>query len=183
MMIILSDDTYQDFGHRLYTKLTTYHPNTQYVSVSNLKISTCLNCHYCHTKEYGKCNIKDDMQPLLYQLADCSHLILVGPISFGSYSSQLKKILDRLVVLGDPHYHISNGELVKGSKSGQLSIYGIGIKSQCSADETELFIHLVNENIKIMNTKGQGFVLEDSPSEQNLNQVVEVILNETNFNS
>lgn len=177
MFLILSDDAHQSVGKRLYKTLHTKTNDVQYISVSNLNISTCYNCNYCHTKEYGKCCIKDDMQQLLYEVAKATHTILVCPLSFGSYSSKIKKAFDRLVVLGDTHYYEVNGELVKGTNTAQGGIWAIGVKDHCNLEEEKLFTHLVEENRKIMNVKGKGIVVEENPDQDKLNQFAEVILN------
>lgn len=174
MIVILSDDAKQNVGKRLYDTLHLKTNNVQYMSISNLNISTCLNCNYCHTKEYGKCCINDDMQQLLYIVAKATHIVLVGPLSFGSYSSKIKKAFDRLVVLGDIHYYVVNGELVKGTNTHQGGLWAIGVKEHCNLEEERLFTHLVAENSKIMNVKGKGIVLNEY---SDLNQFAEVILN------
>lgn len=176
MILILSDDAKQDVGKKLYAHLKETNTQVTYISVSNLNISTCYNCDACHTKEYGKCAIKDDMQDLLYQAAKSTQLILVSPLTWGSYSSKMKKIFDRLAVLGDTHYYVVNGELVKGTVTSQNGLWAIGVKDNCSSEEATLFINLAEENRKILNLTGKGFVLSENPSKDELNNLTEVIL-------
>lgn len=176
MILILSDDEKQEVGQKLYAYLKETNNQVNYISVSHLKISTCYNCDACHTKEYGKCAIKDDMQDLLYEAAKCTQLILVSPLSWGSYSSKIKKIFDRLAVLGDTHYYVVNGELAKGTVTSQSGLWAIGVKNNCSLEESDLFTNLVEENRKILNITGRGFVLSENPSQEELNNLKEVIL-------
>lgn len=177
MILILSDDAKQNVGKQLYETLHMKTNDVQYISVSNLNISTCLNCNYCHTKEYGKCCIKDDMQQILYATAQATHTILVCPLIFGSYSSKIKKVFDRLVVLGDIHYYVVNGELVKGTTTVQNGLWAVGVKNNCSIEEERLFTNLASENKKVMNVKGKGIVVEENPNQEQLSQFAEVICN------
>lgn len=176
MITILSDDFNQDVGKKFYEYIKSQTKDVNYISVSHLNISTCLNCDYCRTKEFSKCVIKDDMQDLLYKIAQSEHTVLVSPISFGSYSSKIKKILDRLVVLGDVHYYIVNKEMVKGTATKQDGFWCIGVKKNCPQEEKELFLHLVNENVKIMNVSGKGLVIDDLSNLNELKQLAEVVL-------
>lgn len=176
MIVILSDDDKQDIGKQLYEHIKRKTEQVHYISVSNLKINTCYNCGYCLTKEYRKCVLKDDVQKLLYEVGKSTHLVLVSPLTWGSYSSKIKKIFDRLAVLGDIHYHVVNGELVKGVINVQKSIWGIGIKDQCSLEEKALFNQLVEENRKIMNISGKGIVIGTNPPENELEKLAEVIV-------
>lgn len=177
MITILSDDANQDIGKTFYKYLKSQINDVNYISVSHLNINTCLNCGYCTTKEYRKCVLKDDMQDLLYTMAQSEKLILVSPIIFGSYSSKIKKILDRLAILGDVHYHIVNKEMVKGTVIKQNGLYTIGIKENCSPEEKELFLHLVDENVKIINVKGKGVVIDHLENLTPLKQFAEVVIN------
>lgn len=177
MIVILSDDLTQDTGEKFYEMIKSKTQEVQYISVSNLNISTCYNCSYCRTKEYGKCVIQDDMQDLLYTVAQSTQLILVCPITFGSYSSKMKKIFDRLVVLGDIRYYVVNKELVKGTVTNQDFLWSIGVKEGCSLEEKALFTNLAYENRKVMNVSGECLVVDDTSRTADLEKFAEVIVN------
>lgn len=115
------------------------------------------------------------MQSLLYEIARCTHLILVSPLSFGSYSSKIKKLFDRMAVIADIHYYVVNKELVKGMVTPQKGLWSIGVKDSCPTEEKNLFTHLVTENTQIMNLVGKGFVVEENPNTNTFNHIMEVI--------
>lgn len=64
-------------------------------NLSDLEISFCRSCDYCHTKGAGKCSINDDMKKILQELLDCHALVMATPIYFDEMSGQLKTMIDR----------------------------------------------------------------------------------------
>jgi Multimeric flavodoxin WrbA len=172
MIVILSDDKKQSLGNLLFEKLKDCGEKVEYISVSDLDIKTCYGCGSCGTKTYRKCVLEDDMEAVLRKLIQADKMLLVSPLTWGSYSSSIKKILDRSCVLGDIHYYVVSGEIVKGMRSSIKKLYAVGIKDNYSEEEKNVFHKLVHENIKIMNIQGKAFVLNQK---DNVDSVVEEI--------
>ena len=64
------------------------------VNVARYKIGGCVDCQYCFAHE-GKCVQRDDMDEI-YPLLDAADvLVFATPIYFYSFSSQLKRVIDR----------------------------------------------------------------------------------------
>ncbi|MDO5574261.1 MAG: NAD(P)H-dependent oxidoreductase [bacterium] len=175
MIAIIVDETCEELGRELETKLKEKGKETAYISTAGLDIRTCYSCGYCSTKEYGKCCQKDDMEPILRVLVKSETMIAVTPVTFGSYSSAVKAVIDRTCVIGDTHYHAVRGEMVKGMRSDIRYQYVVGVKEECSEKEQKYFHNLVAENIRIMNIQGQSFILEP---EKSVNELLEVICHE-----
>lgn len=168
MIAVISDDTTagreQDAGARLCKSLQAAGRETDYISASSLNVSPCYSCGHCLDKNYGVCILKDDMSEILGRIARAETVVFVTPLTWGSYSSAIKKVFDRMAVLGDVHYYVKKGELVKGMRTRLNSLYGVGIKEACSEKEKNIFKHLVSENTAIMDIKGGSIVLESCDS-------------------
>ena len=177
MIAVISDDTTagreQDAGARLCEGLRAAGMETDYISVSGLNVSPCYSCGNCLDKNYGVCILKDDMSNIFGSLAKAETVVFVTPLTWGSYSSAIKKIFDRMAVLGDVHYYVKKGELVKGVRTNLKNLYGLGIKEGCSEKEKNNFQHLVSENTGIMDIGGGSMVLGSGDS---IDQTVKEIL-------
>jgi multimeric flavodoxin WrbA len=66
----------------------------EYVSLAGKAISPCNDCTPCI--EAGHCVIEDDMQPLYEVLLRADAIILGSPVYFGSPSSLLKALMERV---------------------------------------------------------------------------------------
>lgn len=160
MIAILADETCEEIGRKAEHWLREKGKETAFISTAGLQIGTCYSCGYCSTKEYGKCFQKDDMETILRILVKSETMIVVSPVIFGSYSSGIKMVLDRICVICDSHYYVVKGEMVKGMRSDLEHFEVIGVKKDCREREWEYFQSLVLENIKIMNRKGHAFLLK-----------------------
>lgn len=172
MITILSDDNKQSVGKRMHERMKTKGISTEYISVSGLNIKPCYSCGYCSTKSYGACVLDDDMDPILRKVVRSDTLILITPVTWGSYSSDIKKVLDRLAILGDSHYHVNNKELVKGMRCNIKEMFAIGVKDNCSKEEMDAFTTLLDENVTIMDIGGRAYVVnEDSKMDAVLEEI------------
>jgi len=173
MLTILSDDTNQRVGQQLYQGLCDKSVEAEYISIADANIEPCYSCGGCTDKTYGKCIVRDDADRILSRLIRSDIMVLVTPVTWGSYSFKTKRILDKCAVIGDRHYHVKNGEMVKGRLGNNHHFYVIGVKDQCSAEEKEVFKNLVAENIKIMDINGNSYVVEPGTSDDIILKIVE----------
>ena len=63
----------------------------------DIAIAPCTGCLKCWTKTPGECVIDDEQRKIYVDMARSNILILVTPVTFGGYSSELKKGMDRLI--------------------------------------------------------------------------------------
>lgn len=161
MITILSDDKKQSLGQRVFELMKSKGVDVEYISTVGLNVKPCYSCGGCSTKTYGKCVINDDMDVLLRKLIRTEILVLVSPVTWGSYSSDIKKVFDRCSIIGDSHYYAKKGELVKGMRCNMKQLYAVGVKANCSKEEKEVFSKLHYENVNIMNISGKAFIVEE----------------------
>ncbi len=100
--------------------------NFDYFKISNYNILPCLSCGSCCDKTPGQCLIDDDHKVIIEKIALSDKLIFLSPIRYGGYSSNLKKILDRLMLLGTPFYTVKNGNLLHKMRYDLKDLISIG---------------------------------------------------------
>ena len=75
--------------------------NYHYFKIKDFDILPCSSCGSCNEASPGKCVLKDDHEIIIEKVALCDSLIFLTPIKYGGYSSTLKKILDKFMIIGD----------------------------------------------------------------------------------
>lgn len=178
MITIISDDSRGDWGSFLEDAFLSTGRQLVRLSANTLDIKPCTGCSSCSGKTYGRCVMKDDMHLLVQKIAGCQALVLLSPVVFGGVSHHIKKVMDRIAVLGDPRYRMKDGELVKGMRVPGLRYYMIGIGDKMSETEQKAFLSLHAENRKIMDVKGQAFILDSSMDKSALEQIAKEISHE-----
>lgn len=113
------------------------------VDIRDMTIQPCYGCGGCTYT--GRCVLHDDMEKLLYKIAKCEHLVLLTEPIFGSYSIMCKRILDRMSVLGDTRYTVTNKELRKLGFRTNMKDMEIIIMNDVSHDEVMNLKQLLNE--------------------------------------
>lgn len=113
------------------------------VDIRNLVVKPCYGCEKCTYT--GRCILDDDMQALLYKIAESQRLIfLINPF-LGSYSIQCKRILDRMAVLGNRLYAVEKGELCKRGFRTKMKEMQFIVVNDITDEEYQIFQKLVKE--------------------------------------
>jgi len=60
------------------------------------KIGNCAGDFFCWIRYPGLCNIDDDNRRIARDTANCDLLVCLTPVTFGGYSSYLKRAVDHL---------------------------------------------------------------------------------------
>lgn len=159
----------------MYQGLCAKVVEAEYISIADVNVEPCYACGGCTDKTYGKCIVRDDGDRILSRLIRSDIMVLVTPVIWGSYSFKTKRVFDKCPVIGDRHYHVKNGELLKGMLGHNHYFYAIGVKDNCSEEEKDVFKNLVAENIKIMDINGNSYVVDNDDSEDIILKIVEEI--------
>lgn len=176
MITIISDDQGQDIGRRLHEAARAAGVPCAYFRADTMNVKPCMGCGSCGGKTFGRCVQRDDMEALLQSMVGGGGYVIVSPIRFGSFSAAAKQVQDRTCVLGDPHYRVRQGELVKGSRGDSRPFFAVGVAGPgCDAQEQEAFRRLHAENLRIMDSAGRTFVLEENCPQAQVDAVVEAM--------
>jgi multimeric flavodoxin WrbA len=77
-----------------------------------LAIAPCAGCFGCWTRTPGECVVEDGARDVLRSYVGSDIVVYVTPVTFGGYSSQLKKLLDRIILsVLDPRFTVVGGEV------------------------------------------------------------------------
>lgn len=66
------------------------------VSVADYKVSPCIGCNSCFTREGNRCFQNDDMTKIYDKLKTADILVIASPVYFYGISAQLKAVIDRI---------------------------------------------------------------------------------------
>ncbi|MCH4890001.1 flavodoxin family protein [Acidaminobacter sp. JC074] len=89
--------------------ITDTHLDTDYpVFLADNNYKTCTGCLSCWLRTPGKCILGGDINSAIIA---SDHLIIVTHANFGSYSSPVKRVIDRTIPLVLPTFKTINGDL------------------------------------------------------------------------
>lgn len=131
----------------------------------SLEMAYCVGCFECWTRTPGLCRTTGDAGHELARAIIGSDLaVFVSPITFGGYSSELKKVLDRSICLISPFFRRIDGEVHHRRRYGAYPrILAVGVQEDRSPDEEWIFRRLVERNaLNIGNTTHGTCVLQAS---------------------
>jgi hypothetical protein len=91
------------------------------------RVIPCTGCGSCGLRTPGTCVVKDDMQDIFRRMVASDALVLDTPVRFGSYASELKKVVDRFQPLMVPIYVMRDGEMHFQGRYELPALVGIGL--------------------------------------------------------
>jgi multimeric flavodoxin WrbA len=94
----------------LIAKLQAQGWNVEHVLVREKKIGNCAGDFFCWIRNPGMCNVDDDNREIAEAIVNSDLLIYLTPVTFGGYSSALKKAVDHQVQNISPFFSMLNGE-------------------------------------------------------------------------
>ena len=118
------------------------------VKPRELAIAPCAGCFGCWTRTPGECVIKDDARDVVGSYVRSDLVVYVTPVTFGGYSSQLKKLLDRILLsVLDPRFTVVDGEVHHRLRYRRYpKTVGFGTLPSPDPEAERLFARLVARN-------------------------------------
>ena len=117
------------------------------LTLREIDIAPCLGCFGCWIKTPGVCVIDDAGRDIARRMVQSDLVVYLTPITFGGYSSELKKALDRSISNISPFFRLVKGEVHHAKRYARYPrLAGIGLCSNGRADleEEELFETLIH---------------------------------------
>lgn len=145
-VILDAFESEKSIGNTLKRLLEEKGQEFSHFKLKDMNILPCRSCGSCGVKTPGKCVLDDDMHGIMRAIAPSSLIIMLTSIRFGGYSSQLKKVLDRTMVMGLPLYIVKDGHLLHPMRYGKKSLLGIGLAEENLQGQEENFRTLVARN-------------------------------------
>jgi hypothetical protein len=112
------------------------------------KIGHCVGCFGCWVKTPGSCRFNDAGRAIARQFKQSDLSVLFTPVTFGGYSAELKKALDRaLIGLVCPFFMKINGELHHKPRYNRYPrLMGVGVLPHADKEKEKIFKTLVKRN-------------------------------------
>ena len=116
-------------------------------ALAGMDIQPCRGCFSCWLKTPGRCVITDDQEAVLAAAAACDRFIWLTPVTFGGYSPELKKALDRIIPVLMPFFTRVRGETHHPLRYPQKRrLLAIGTLRDADAESEGVFRRLVGRN-------------------------------------
>ena len=140
----------------------------------NEKIASCLGCFGCWLKTPGECVIHDAGSNLPKKVIQSDLVFLLTPVTFGMYSSELKKALDRFpcpVLL--PFFKKINGEIHHAPRYDKYpTLIAIGVLPNSDEESENTFTTLVARNGINLHTKAISTIVYSNDTADIIKQKV-----------
>jgi hypothetical protein len=121
------------------------------------KSAYCLGCFECWTKTPGLCRIDDVGRDIAQSVIQSDLAIYLTPITFGGYSSELKKAVDRIICLISPFFRRIDGEVHHRARYDRYpELLGVGVLPAPHPAQEQLFHTLVGRNAINMHAPAHG---------------------------
>lgn len=137
----------QTVGGLLRQEMDGEHLTYEYAELRTKQIAPCTGCFGCWVRSPGTCVIKDDVQDLMRSWMDSTIVVLLTRITFGGYSSMLKRALDRQIGLVLPYFISKGGSVNHAARYDRYpSLLVIGVCDELRQKENETFKQLVHQD-------------------------------------
>lgn len=113
----------------------------------SVPVAYCTGCFECWTKTPGVCKTKDAGRDIARSMIGSDLTVFITPVTFGGYSSELKKAIDRVICLVSPFFARIRGEVHHEARYDRYpSLLGLGVLPEPDEEEEWIFHSLVARN-------------------------------------
>ncbi|MEW5815194.1 MAG: flavodoxin family protein [Spirochaetota bacterium] len=115
--------------------------------LASMEIKPCNGCFHCWVKTPGLCIIHDAQAEILKSMVKSDLIVLLTPITFGGYSSNLKKVLDRFIPILLPFFKTVNNEIHHFQRYKQRRrLVAVGTLPEADEEAEGIFRYLLKRN-------------------------------------
>jgi len=102
----------------------------------DLDIAPCVGCFGCWIRTPGECVIPDAGRDVAKTVIRSDLTVFLTSVTFGGYSSELKKAVDRLIPLVSPYFRRVGGEVHHRPRYRcHPRLLGVGLLDRCGFPE------------------------------------------------
>ncbi len=124
------------------------------VILRDQRIGNCAGDFYCWIRNPGVCNVADDNRAIAAQVAQSDLVVLLTPVTFGGYSSALKRMVDHLIQNISPFFTAIEGETHHEKRYASYpALLVVGWMDAPDATSEAIFRHLVHRNALNMHAR------------------------------
>lgn len=119
----------------------------QTIPLRELKLAHCIGCFTCWLKTPGLCVENDAGREIAKAVIQSATTVLFTPVTFGGYSPDLKKMVDRFIPLISPFFAIDHDEIHHPPRYAQRPRFVIvGVQRRANIHEAQIFKTLAGRN-------------------------------------
>jgi len=135
------------------------------MALRGLDIRHCVGCFGCWVQTPGECVVDDPARGIARAFISSDLVVLLTPVTFGGYSSQLKKALDRIICLVSPLFTRIEGEVHHRPRYRRYPrLLAVGLQPSPDQVSAAIFSDLLDRNAINMHAPAHATVVLD-PSE------------------
>jgi multimeric flavodoxin WrbA len=182
--IVLNGARTQDItGQHVYAALTTELESrgwqVEHVCLREKKIGNCAGDFFCWIRNPGICNVDDDNRTIAQSMMNSDLMIYLTPITFGGYSSVLKKMVDHQLPNVSPFFAQVYGETHHQRRYGQYPDFlAIGWMEGHDLQTEQIFQHLTHRNaINFYAKRSAACVVTGSQTDEEIQFSIQSSLN------
>lgn len=153
----LNDNATDHVNDLVVTELQNAGNEVQSFTLRDAKIAYCQGDFECWVKTPGMCKAADDSRDIARAIINSDVVVYLTPITFGGYSSELKRALDKMICLIAPFFAYIKGEVHHQKRYDRYPrLVGIGTLVQADKMSEEIFATLVSRNAINMHSPAQA---------------------------
>jgi multimeric flavodoxin WrbA len=119
----------------------------EHVQLCETKIGNCAGDFFCWIRSPGLCNVNDANRLIAASIANCQLMVYLTPVTFGGYSSTLKKMVDHQIQNVLPYFEQVQGETHHQRRyPAYPDFLAVGWMDQPDAQSEAIFRHLGYRN-------------------------------------
>lgn len=129
----------------------------QSLALGEADVAACRGCFGCWTKTPGTCTTDDVARDIAARWIASDLVAFVTPVTFGGYSSELKKALDRMICLISPKFGRVDGEVHHQRRYDRYPrLVAVGTLPSPDTEAEATFKTLVRRNAINMHSHGHA---------------------------
>ena len=149
MKTLILDGSHADDSQaiNITNALLKHLPHAETIVLREQRIGNCAGDFFCWVRNPGICNTDDDNRIIASKIIQSDLVIYLTPITFGGYSSELKRMVDHQIQNISPFFTNIHGEVHHQKRYARYpNMLTIGWMDEPDARAEAIFRHLVHRN-------------------------------------
>jgi multimeric flavodoxin WrbA len=165
-----NDHTGERVRAALTAQLQTQGWDMEQLALCEKKIGPCAGDFFCWIRSPGVCNVDDDNRAIAKAIIASDLVVYLTPVTFGGYSSALKRMVDHQIQNVSPFFALVEGETHHHKRYRENpDILAVSWMDTPDAQAETVFRHLVQRNaLNLFAKTGVSDVLPANQSEEEI---------------
>jgi len=145
---LAGDESLETVEEELLTLLRDARAEIRGYSMRDVPLAHCQGCFECWTTSPGLCKTDGDAgREIAAAMVRSDLMVILTPITFGGYSSEIKKAMDRVICVVLPFFRRVEGEVHHRRRYRKYpALAAIGVLAAPDEEEERIFRTLVERN-------------------------------------